>query len=158
MQSAFHLSVLTWIKETNMWNEQEIEIPQVSSALTVDGSGVKHIEKWKERWDSTSQGHTSRSIFSAFCDAVYSGADKKTSAPPQLVSLFRKWPGKTIGIVDNGRKYLGGTEILNVSQGLLGSIEWRNRYFERCQPTGELAVGAQKHHVPKGLGRKAART
>lgn len=153
MHSIFHLHVISWISETNTWDDQEIEIPLASSVLRLDGSGTQNIAKWTERWNSSSQGHTSRSVFSAFCDSVYSGEDKLTSGPPQIVSVYRKWPGRTIGFVNNGRKYFAGTEILDDSQGALENIEWRNRNFERCQSTGELVNMAQKHHVPKGLGR-----
>ena len=151
LASEFALNTITWEKKESKWLIQNLEIPKVSSTIAVDGSGKRSLDKWADRWNSSSQGGTSRAVFSSFCNAVYSGEDKLTNGAPQLVSLYRKGGGKTIGYVDCGKKYISGMEIFCSSGIPNDNVEWRNKYFERCDISGNLIRGAKKHHVPKGL-------
>lgn len=151
LSSTFKLNVLEWDKNTKKWNVECLLMPDASSAIVVDGSGKNVMNKWSERWSSSSQGGTSRAVFSSFCNAVYSSEDSCTYGAPQIVSLWRQGFGKTIGFVDAGKKFVAGMEIANAHEMRNKEMEWRNRYFERCDAHGELLKGAQKHHVPKGL-------
>ena len=154
MASIFKLNVITAEKlNGSLWDVKatKITVPSISSVLTFDGSGGRVAKKWTERWDSSSQGGTSRAAFSGFCDAVFSGEDKLSFGAPQIVSLYRIKSGNTIGFVNEGKTFYAGTELLPLAKGNLSNIDWRNRLFERCNYKGELLKGAQKHHAPKGL-------
>lgn len=151
LTSKFSLNVVGWQKETSKWSIDRLTIPDKSSAITIDGSGKEVFSKWSTRWNSSSQGGTSRAVFSSFCNAVNSREDKLTRGAPQVVSLYRAGPGKTIGFIDEGSKFVSGMEIQSVDVAQNAKFEWRNKYFERCDSTGNLVDGAQKHHVPKGL-------
>lgn len=149
--AKFKLNTITWNKEQSRWIIESPAIPTVSSEIKVDGSGASVVEKWSQRWRASSQGGTSRAVFSSFCNAIYSGEDSMTSGSPQLVCLYRKGSGKTIGFVSNEKKFITGLEVLSSSETLSKEFEWRNRYFERCDSSGKVITGAQKHHIPKGL-------
>jgi hypothetical protein len=151
LASVFGLNTIAWDKKTSKWTIDQLTIPEVSSAITIDGSGKSIVSKWSERWSSSSQGGTSRAVFSSFCNAVHSGEDRLTNGAPQIVSLYRKDSGKTIGFVGAGKRFISGIEVLSSADMLDEKVEWRNRYFERCDISGGLISGAQKHHVPKGL-------
>lgn len=152
MDSKFYLNTIAWTKQNSEWRIEQVPIPEKSSMITLDGSGGNAVKKWAERWESSSQGGTSRAVFSSFCNAVYSGEDKFSSGAPQIVSLTRKGAGKTFGYVDKKRAFLSGVEIIkHNSDPNEKNIDWVNRYFERCSFSGERLPKAQKHHVPKGL-------
>ena len=99
LNSIFEMRTLGWDNKLKKWIESQLDIPKVSSSIVVDGSGAKTVSKWSERWESSSQGGTSRAVFSSFCNAVFAREDKLTNASPQLVSLYRKGFGKTIGFL-----------------------------------------------------------
>lgn len=151
LSSEFEINTIAWDKLTSKWTVARISIPEISSAITVDGSGKSAVSKWSERWNSSSQGGTSRAVFSSFCNAVFSGEDKFTNGAPQLVSLYRKDSGKTIGFFGGGKRFISGMEVLSYGNITDEKVEWRNMFFERCDISGNLIKGAQRHHVPKGL-------
>lgn len=152
MNSRFYLNAISWTKKNSEWKIEQVQIPDTSSVITLNGSGGNTVEKWFKRWGSSSQGGTSRAVFSSFCNAVYSGEDKFSSGAPQIVSLFRKGPGKTFGYVDKNRAFLSGIEVMmHNGTPIESNIDWVNRYFELCSISGERLAKAQKHHVPKGL-------
>lgn len=150
MASRFFLWKLDWTGE--FWTEEAIDMPEVSSALTILGSGENEIKKWQYRWKSSSQGDTSRAVFSGFCNSVVSEVDIYSGGAIQLVSLYRIGHGRVIGVVNNNEPYLLGMHLSEFPQ--FANLEWRNYRFERCNPHGDLIEDAQKHHVPKGLENK----
>jgi len=99
MASAFHLWALTWDKA---WSVEKVAMPTVSSAVSILGSGTAVIGLWVRRWDASSQGRTSRAVFSALCNAISSGSDPLTGGAPQLVGLFRIGCGRSFGVVWDG--------------------------------------------------------
>lgn len=151
LDSDFSINTVGWDKKTTRWEIKRLLIPSTSSAIIIDGSGKDTVSKWSKRWDSSSQGGTSRAIFSSFCNAVYSNEDKFTNGAPQIVSLYRKDFGKTIGFIDREKIFVSGAELPNPTNNSNSKIEWRNRYFERCDLLGNLIHGAKNHHVPRGL-------
>ncbi len=130
-----------------------LPIPEASGIIKAWGSGEAAVARWYERWLSTRQGgRTSRSVFSAFCDALASGDDPFTGGAPQLVGLYRQGVGETLGVVFQGVRYILGVPIQDLA--LVTSVEWRNALFERCDGHSmERLEGAQRHGRPKGLGR-----
>jgi hypothetical protein len=148
MTCKFSLSVISWSLE-NGWELTRLTIPDRSSALWIDGSGNKSVEKWYSRWGSSSQKDTSRSVYSAFCNTLHGKTDTYTGGGPQLVSLYRKKPGRTSGCFFDGISFVYGMPFdKNMSN---VEFEFRNEFFERCDIDGKLLENAQKHHVPNGL-------
>lgn len=157
MQATFRLWALTWTHH-NSWDEESIPIPKVSSAIRVSGSGANVVDRWQSYWDSSSQGGTSRAVFGALCDAVCSGTDPRSGGAPQLVGLFRKSSGQTIGVVVDRTPYLLGLPIeIEGGQDSSSDMQWRNPLFERVSVNGDLLVGAQRHHAPNGLANSMDR-
>lgn len=107
------------------------------------GSGSDPFNQEMENWKASPQGGTARSLFSAFCDALERGSDPLTGGVPQIVSIDRKSPGKVLGFVNDGRRYIHGLPI-GYSPGQ-ESLEWVDRLFNRMSPaTLELLSGAQR--------------
>lgn len=152
MRSTFHVATLSW-EPQSQWKEESLETPSVSQIVKAWGSGQAAVDRWYDRWLSTRQGgRTSRSVFSAFCDALASGEDSFTGGAPQLVGLYRQGAAQMFGVVFNGARYVFGVPITDPS--LAGALEWRNAVFERCDGlTGLRLVGAQVHTRPRGLAK-----
>lgn len=148
MSCTLSIAVLSW--NGSDWHEQWIDMPDSSSHVLLLGSGATEIDRWDGRWQSSSQGNTSRAAFSAFCDAISAQGDRHSGGAPQLVGLYRVGPAKPFGIVWKEVPYLYGLPAIAI--GPESHIEWRNSSFERVGVDGSLLPGAQPHHVPKGLG------
>jgi hypothetical protein len=151
MTATFQFSSLSWDQSMG-WVSGSKEIPLSSDSVAIWGSGTHSVELWKERWSRSSQGGTSRAIFSSFCDAIGSGIDPLSGGPPQLVGLYRIGPARTIGIVHAGRAHVFGLPAPTADYAD-ADIEWRNHLFERCNADGQRLKSAQPHHSPRGLGR-----
>jgi hypothetical protein len=150
MRARFAIHELSWTGSS--WDEAESQPPGTSGIVKVWGSGTKPVHKWYDRWSATRQsGATSRSVFSAFCEALAQGEDPYTGGAPQLVSVVRRGNGEPIGVVQDGRKYLFGLPVTVVNG--TNALEWRNSLFERCDGhTGRRFPDAQAHRVARGLG------
>lgn len=150
-RSEFFAWVIHWAK-TAGWTHEELRIPLVSGAIKLLGSGMYVVEKWRDRWDFSSQGRTSRAVFSSFCDALSSTTDPLSGGTAQLVGLYRIEAGRPIGVVQNGRPHLFGLPMDPAAIDPSAAVEWRSPLFERCDSMGRRLEGAQRHHKPKGLG------
>lgn len=150
MATRFALFELSWDLTTG-WQNKAIPVSSERSALVVArGSGEKSVLKWLAQWDKSEVGRTSRSIFSAFCDALASGADAKSGGAPQLVGIYREGSAKSFGVIHKGNRYLHGLCV--DSSPWLGSVEWRNELFERCDwRTREKLDSAQRQPRPRRL-------
>ena len=95
--------------------------------------------------------HAGRSVFSSFCDAIESPADKLSGGPPQLVGLYRKGLARPFGIIHKGKRYFNGLPVPDSAN--LGAVEWRNCSFEICGNTMQRRAGAQRQPRPSGLPR-----
>ncbi|MCI0577661.1 MAG: hypothetical protein L0331_15855 [Chloroflexi bacterium] len=150
MAANFHLSSLKW-SSADGWREEWLPIPSKSGIIRSFGSGEKPFAKWYSRWNNTKEGRTSRSVFSAFCDALHSSEDKLSGGAPQLVGIYRKDIGKTFGIIYNNERYIFGLPVTESDK--LQTLEWRNSLFERCDwHTKEPLQDVQRHKRPRGLG------
>lgn len=150
MAAKFKFLSLSW-DQINGWVLGTKEIPHASDSVVIWGSGAKSVDLWKKRWNRSSQGGTSRAIFSSFCDAIGSGNDPLSGGPPQLVGLYRIGPARTIGIIHAGRAHVFGLPA-NPADYSAAEMEWRNHLFERCDADGRRLKLAQPHHSPRGLG------
>lgn len=127
-----------------------IALPSQSALLLNLGTGASAVTEEHRRWATSSSGGTSRAVFSAFHDAVMSGADDSSGGPPQLVGLYREGPARVFGYVRGGRRYVLGSEA-PLSGGACG-ITWFNGTFERCDPlTGAKLPEAQRQPRPNDL-------
>ena len=155
VSSVFHLATISWDPSAG-WSQQWVVLPTTSGLITALGSGAESVEKWYSRWSRTGQAGTSRSVFSAFCDSLFSREDPYTGGPPQLVGIYRIGAARTFGVI-----YTGQANVLGLparALGTLQSIEWRNSLFERCDgTTGQRLQSAQRQPAPSGLGREASR-
>lgn len=150
MASIFHISTLSWDPTKGWINSQKIDLPKKSGIINVFGSGAKTIKEWHSYWSKTESERTSRSVFSAFCDALKSGQDKGSGGSPQLVGIYRKDAAESFGIIYNNQRYLFGLPV--EWSGNLSAVEWRNDLFERCDwQTMKPLEGAQRHSRPRSL-------
>ena len=121
-----------------------IGITALYSALAGDFDDALRIAYAKARYDA------GRAVFSAFHDAIMSGADDSSGGPPQVVGLYREGPARVFGYVRGGRRYVLGSEA-PLSGGACG-ITWFNGTFERCDPlTGAKLPEAQRQPRPNDL-------
>jgi len=151
MQSSFYVFALSW-NATAGWSDRVVQFPMHSAPLTILGSGETIVSQWHGYWDSSSQGGTSRAIFSAFCDALRAKSDPRTGGAPQLVGMYRRDEAKTFGVIYQETPYVHGVPIVQAPSSTPENIEWRNELFERCDVTGQRLEDAQVHHAPHGLG------
>jgi len=152
MDSVFHMSTLRWKPSEGWVDEQWIDLPEKSGIIGVFGSGEDSVSKWYSYWSKTGEKRTSRSVFSAFCDALQSGEDKRSGGAPQLVGTYRKGAAESFGIIYKNKRYLLGLPVDESDN--LDAVEWRNGLFERCDwRTMKPLTGAQRHSRPRGLGK-----
>lgn len=147
-KSRFCLAYYYWDETKKTLDCSDIEIPQNSSILKIDGSGKTSVTTWKDRWQKSDQGNTSRTMFSAFCHSLENGADPNSGGEPQLLGIYRKGKSKVFGIfTKNGPSFRGNLyPEIDTSK-----IEWRDTLFQRVDPTGALIKNAQRHSIPKRI-------
>lgn len=150
MASVFHIAQTTWSR-TGGWRTTWLPLPSRSSLVVNLGSGAADMATWYERWSRTSRRDTSRSVFSAFCDALCFSTDPLSGGAPQLAGLYRIGCGRTFGVVHRGQRFVHGLPLPAVRA--LAGVEWRNALFERCDPTtlGRFEE-AEPQPAPRGLG------
>lgn len=108
----------------------QLEIPDRSGEIKIAGSGEATFRPYLEKWQASDIGGTSRSCFSSFCDYLRSGSDPQSGGPPQLVGLFRAGPGRSFGVVWDGKLYLMGMEMPDPRQQV--KFDCYNELFELC--------------------------
>jgi len=117
------------------------------------GSGHKAYKPKHEMWQRSDAAGFSRAIAGAFFDAIESGIDDKTGGPPQIVGLRRSGAGVVHGLVMNEKRFVSGMEIsASAIQSISVPLEWRNRDFERCDPSSmEPLAKAQRQPRPRNV-------
>lgn len=150
MTTSFALFELSW-EPIRGWRSNSLPVRSDQSGIVAAyGSGAQNMLASIERWDKSEVGRTSRSVFSAFCDSLASGADPASGGAPQLVGIYRKGAAESFGVIYKGKRYLHGLCV--EGSPFLGGVEWRNELFERCDwNTGERLEGAQRHTRPRHL-------
>ncbi len=148
----FSIFTLSW-NAGGGWQEEALPVSAASGIIGAWGSGEAVVDRCYKHWLNTRQGgRTSRSVFSAFCDAIVSGEDPFTGGAPQLVGLYRKGGGVSFGIVYGGARYFLRVPVTD--RALVSMVEWRNALFERCDgQTMKRLEGAQRHQRPRCLGK-----
>ena len=129
---------------------EALEIPKASTEIVILGSGTLVFKDVSRRWHKSDVGGTSRAVFSALADSIKSGRDSRTGGPPQLVSLYRRGPATTLGVVWEGRRFLSGMEVANDTT--YHRVKWHNELFEISDPvTLKRAAGSQPQPRPRGV-------
>lgn len=144
--SSFRAWRTDYLARSNSWTDEELNCAtQGHSKFVVGlGSGNAALRQEIYNWQKTPQGGTARALFTAFCDALTSGADPLTGGMPQLVSLDRVSAGRTVGFVSEGQLYIHGVPVGYTPA--LESIDWVDALFQRISPaTLKLLSGAQQH-------------
>ena len=148
MSASFFLWSLGWSAERG-WVKETLPLPTTSAIVLSEGSGGRVVVEHNEKWRHLLPGR-SRSVFSAFCDALESREDSKSGGAPQLVGLYRKGPGLHFGVIYKGKRFLLGEETGNIER--CSRFEWRNSFFELCDfQTFERLPAAQRQPRPKGF-------
>lgn len=146
MNASYFLWSIAWSIEQG-WITQTLQLPTESAIVLSEGSGGRAVLQYNEQWRYRLPG-TSRSVFSAFSDALESGEDYKSGGAMQLVGFYRKGPGRYFGVIQKGRRFLMGDETMDMER--CARFEWRNRAFELCDfRTLERLPKAQRHPRPK---------
>lgn len=146
--NRFTVSTLEYKSVRDDWQFTVHPMPTRSATLEIAGSGSTEVRKSLSLWNQSNQAFTSRAVFSAFCEAIASGADKNSGGPPQLVGLHRKGTGKTFGILSENRRYLSGTRVSTADQKSL-EAEWFNELFERVDPQKRARRSDAQIHQPR---------
>jgi len=88
MAVKFGICKISWDIDSD-WEIEALSLPTKSDLIDVLGSGKIAVNKWYDKWKRSDIKGTSRSVFSAFCDALMSGDDPQSGGAPQLVGIYR---------------------------------------------------------------------
>jgi hypothetical protein len=147
MMAGFGISKISWDSKAG-WRQEDLRLPKHSDLVDVLGSEQGAVMSWYERWKRSDVSGTSRSIFSAFCDALISGEDVRTGGAPQLVGIHRSGDPKTFGMVFGGKPFFLGERVNDPSRAT--GIDWYNELLERCDSQTLRRLGhAQAHARPR---------
>lgn len=139
----FGFQVLALDSKSGTVKAERIPIPNRSSHLTFLGSGERRMKSMSVEWAASDSGGTSRAQFSSFCDALEEKQDRYSGGAPQLVALYRKSFGITLGVSWNDGLYING---MAVHDGVsIQGVSWRNRLFEHVGVDHKRFAGAQVH-------------
>lgn len=141
------------------------QLPMKSGIVHSCGSGALFLQRKFQEWQQTRAADTSRGVYSAFCDSLLYenpegvppkaglGKDPASEGPPQLVGIYRKWPGRNFGVAWKGGLYFAGVRVATLGQG----VQCRNELFELCSPVTLKPIQGAKRHVDEPtLSRRAA--
>ncbi len=115
------------------WRDVEITIfYDRSNLIGAWGTGEGAIRSAYDKWFRSGQSGTSRTIYSALCDALQLEEDTQTGGAPQLVSIRRDATcADCIGSIYRGRRYFMGSQIEPKDSIDLNVVEWRDELFNR---------------------------
>lgn len=139
---------ISFDEKTATWKDEQFEMNEQTGIVAVTGSGRKPLRKEALRWKASYIGGASRSIYSAFCAAIASGADPQSGGAPQLASIYTKGPAVTAGVIHDNILHLHGLPLRLTAH--TGIIEWFDHLFQRIDPrTLQVLAGAARHVKPK---------
>jgi hypothetical protein len=141
MESQFQIRTIAW-SPRHGWVRDNLAIPKTSSAVMLGGSGAGTTQVHLEKWCDSSEGGTSRAVYSAFIDGLLEEADALCGGAPQLVGLYRIGGGRSIGTVIGKKRFLGGAPVSVTAS----EIEWRNELFERVSPASRRRLSDAHPH------------
>tara|TARA_R110002110_G_scaffold25250_1_gene93807 strand:- start:84 stop:812 length:729 start_codon:yes stop_codon:yes gene_type:complete len=120
---------------------------QSSCIVEVDGSGQTHIKNAQKKWQGTDAEGTSRSTMWSFCESLRNKQDPQSGGAPQIVGIWRKFPGKRFGVIWDNDRIVAGAKLESSEN--LKNFLWFNDLFERCDgETGKKLPEAARHPQP----------
>jgi hypothetical protein len=147
---SFALWTIQYQSKGHLLQSVEVPIGQKTDVLICLGSGRSSVNAYARKWRESDVGGTSRSIFSAFYDAMQSGDDPLSGGSPQIAALYSTREPQIIGFLNEQTPYLHGLEIMPGE--ILSRIEWVDSVFQRINPTTMKVVsGARRFARPRGL-------
>lgn len=146
--SVFELAIMTFEAATATWDLREVEMPRASARLHFAGSGAHEVRNAERLWEESLQGGTSRTIYSAFTEALAQGADPYSGGGPQLVGLHRIGPGIRFGTVYGGKRYLAGAHVTQAAA-RTANVKWFNELFERADGARGRRLPQAQRHTPR---------
>ncbi len=144
MTSAFNIRALSWAPG-NGWVRDRLPLPATSAAVHLGGSGAGVTRLHLQRWTESTQGGTSRAVYSAFVDGLQSGSDQHSGGAPQLVGVYRIGNGRSFGTVVGTQRFLHGTPVMSAS--IDDGVEWRNELFERASGDSRKRLPEAQRHL-----------
>jgi hypothetical protein len=146
MEGTFHVRTVSWSVDDG-WARKTFRLPSASGAIHLSGSGAAVARLHLAKWSTSTEGGTSRAVYSAFIDGLRSGADHQSGGPPQLVGLYRIGPGRSFGTLIGRDRFLNGMPV--AARSVQDEIEWRNELFERVSGRTRMRLPlAQRHAQP----------
>ncbi len=131
--TAFAAWIISYDVATASWSCNQVPLPSTTGIAIALGTGASAAKSHAIKWAESDVGGTSRAIFSAFCDAVTSGNDPLSGGTPQISALYTESAPRPLGYVEDGLTFLHGLQL--GPSGTLTNIEWRDRLFQRVDPT-----------------------
>ena len=150
LKSEFRVWILKWVPNKGWHIRTRSTKSQRSRLLFSSGSSRRDLQRFVRIWQKSEAAKTSRSMFSAFCDALIATSDASTGGPPQLVGLFRKGPGRSFAVVYKKQRYLAGRKVdpAEVDEKLFSP----NELFERVDvASANLLPNAQRQPRPRSM-------
>jgi len=144
--SFWHIS---YKAKTNEWFNEKLPLPENTGLVISLGSGAASAKSHEGRWTESDVGGTSRSFFSAFCDAIDSGDDKLSGGAPQLCALYPNLPPQCIGVIKDNRYFIHGMEVQPGPR--LSNIEWKDVLFRSIDPETKMLKAGARHFVRPAL-------
>lgn len=142
LHSLFRMHRLYY--RNKQWFSERMGLPMKSGAIVIDGTGKEHVRNAIQKWEESPHKDTSRSMFSAFCDAIEGAKDSRSGGAPQLVGIHRIESARYFGVVHKNRRYFLGLPVPNPENP--NNISWFNDVFEITNgSTKKRQFGAQKH-------------
>ncbi|KGG90987.1 hypothetical protein P245_14320 [Comamonas thiooxydans] len=133
-RATFTLYVMTWNAASGVFKSKRYPVPHSGSAIVcLSGTGADGIQTAQDVWRKSSSSGTSRTMFSSLCDALRKGDDKQSGGAPQLVGLYRKENGRTIGVVTQAGAFFQGVPFRSHPG---DAVEWRNESFDVVDSQG----------------------
>ena len=148
MRGAFELAIMTFEAATGTWDLKEVEMPRSSARLHVAGTGSRKVRDAHQLWEESSQGGTSRAVYSAFTEALRQGSDQYSGGAPQLVGLHRIGHGIRFGTTYLGSRYLAGARVTQRATRTT-NVQWFNELFERVDGSTRRRVPGAQAHKPR---------
>lgn len=133
-RATFTLFVLTWSAARKSFDSATYPVPHsCSSILRLSGTGADGIQAAQKVWLRSPGSGTSRTMFSSPCDALKEGVDKQSGGAPQLVGLYRKGNGRSIGVVTRAGAFFQGVPFRSHPG---NAVEWRDELFNPVNSQG----------------------
>lgn len=140
---------ISYKAQTHEWFSKKLPLPEKTGIIISLGSGALSAKSHEARWTKSNVGGTSRSFFSAFCDAIASGDDKLSGGAAQLCALYPKPMPKSIGVIKDNRYFLHGMEVYPGP--MLSNIEWKDELFRDINPETNMLKEGARHFVRPAL-------